>query len=228
MNALANIAPSSALAVRQRRKPNPTEALLDVIERQHLAPFQQARSVVTCAQEWITGDLCSLSSNVWFVGLPKGNEGAVDEATRRVDILGQQEALLTDAIKSIGAALTMEPNREDIRPIVAVMLNAFPNARPHSPEGYYEALVSDIVGEGYSAVVAADGCQKIRRNSTFCPVIAEVLQCCASSRLSLAQAVKTARRGLDLLNEARAVVAIGIIAPEIWIPPVANSRGPSI
>jgi hypothetical protein len=59
---------------------------------------------------------------------------------------------------------------------VAILIGAFPNAGPHSPEAYTKLLIEEIVAAtGYDAVMLEAACRKIRRTMKFVPTIAEML-----------------------------------------------------
>ena len=71
---------------------------------------------------------------------------------------------------------TAGPDRQRASLIVGLMIDAFPNARPHSPETYQETLVWELGAGGYPVAAVARACREIVKTKPFLPAIAEVLE----------------------------------------------------
>lgn len=62
------------------------------------------------------------------------------------------------------------------RLLIGVLIDSYPNARPHEPATYLEALVAELAAGEYPAMAVAKGCNMLVRSSTFVPSVAEVVQ----------------------------------------------------
>lgn len=62
--------------------------------------------------------------------------------------------------------------------IIGLMIDAFPNARPHEPQAFIESLVHQMEAIGFSPFVVAKACNEIVRKAKFLPAVSEVLEAC--------------------------------------------------
>jgi hypothetical protein len=84
-----------------------------------------------------------------------------------------------EAMRQEMAAVARGPfNPDTTRAIIGLLVDSYPNARPHSPETYFEVLAHEIGVSGYSPHVVATGCAELVRSSVFLPSVAEVLSRC--------------------------------------------------
>lgn len=100
-------------------------------------------------------------------------------------------------------------NPAQTRIIVGLMVNSFPNARPHSPESYLEAVIDQLEAAGLSPTAAAQGCEAVKVSSHFLPSIAEVVEACRKADAELGNmvaAIETYLSGLVWVAAATAWV----------------------
>lgn len=117
-----------------------------------------------------------------------------------------------DDISNITSALNggtlAEPDSKKTRVLVGLMVDAFPNARPHDPVTYTETLVSELLSSGYSGkeqrtlepyppMLVAMACSETIRTATFLPTIHEVLEKAESARKQIADRSYLTQRTLD-------------------------------
>ncbi|GLK49507.1 hypothetical protein GCM10017620_24800 [Brevundimonas intermedia] len=69
-------------------------------------------------------------------------------------------------------------NHAQNRTIVALMLDAFPNARAHSPEAWMESVVKEVRVSEFSTLVVAKACNLLTRSETFAPSVGVVIERC--------------------------------------------------
>lgn len=93
------------------------------------------------------------------------------EHTERQPDLQKAEALLD----RVEGAFDQGFNEAQVRVIIGLMVDAFPNARPHSPEAYVETLVHELSHQGVATAAIAKGCNAITLTCKFLPAAAEVL-----------------------------------------------------
>ena len=67
------------------------------------------------------------------------------------------------------------PSRKHIARRLSLMIGAFPNASPHSPEIYVRQMLSHVAGEHPSAMVLESACREIEASHKFLPAAAEML-----------------------------------------------------
>lgn len=95
------------------------------------------------------------------------------------------------------------------RLVVGLMINAYPNARPHSPESYQEAVVDQVMATGFGPVPIAKACNGLVRTSNFVPSPSEVVAAAESAQeglLSFTRAVDSLAAMLEWADQARAWV----------------------
>lgn len=113
--------------------------------------------------------------------------------------------LCADAAKRMGEladAIEAQPfDLAKVRMIVALMVDSFPNARPHSPETYIEALVQQIEADEYSSAVVANACDAVVRKSTFLPSVSEVLEKCEAAEREADNLIHLARLARAVIQE---------------------------
>lgn len=92
------------------------------------------------------------------------------------------------------------------RLIIGLMINAYPNARPHSPESYQESVVDQVMATGFGPVPIAKACNGLVRTSNFVPSPSEVVAAAESAQeglLSFTRAVDRLSVMLDWAEQAR-------------------------
>ena len=127
----------------------------------------------------------------------------------------------------LGALLEEAPDRAQVRLLVGLLIDAFPNARPHSPEAFFETLALQIELDGHAPTIVAGASQELLRTKTFLPSIAEVLEACDRERqrqlANVSALVRAAagRRALDQAAEALTAFDAG----ERYAPPPIGAAG---
>ena len=98
--------------------------------------------------------------------------------------------------EDIGSALALTPDRQATQAALAVMFDSRVRG-PQNPEIYLEALVYDLVDEGFPPAVVVGACQTLRRESKFTPEIAEVIAACRAKLASYRAVANLAGRLSD-------------------------------
>ena len=114
----------------------------------------------------------------------------LSEHTGRQPDLRQAEALLD----RVEAACEQGFAEAQVRVIIGLMVDAFPNARPHSPEAYVETLVHELSHQGVATAAIAKGCNAVTLTSKFLPAASEVLEKVKTSAGVLAHIRRILRR----------------------------------
>lgn len=125
-------------------------------------------------------------------------------------------------------AFNQPADRAQNRLLIGLMVDAYPNARPHSPETYFEALAHEIGESGYAPVVVACALRGIVREKTFAPSIAEVLGACEMEAMHQgfdARSLATEVKAREWLDEAAPIIA-AYEAGERFAPPPPQPSGP--
>lgn len=86
-------------------------------------------------------------------------------------------AILDAAANALAVALDTEP-RKDVTSVAVALLFDSRVRQPANPEAYINALTFDLLDLGFPPAVVAAACQKLRREATFIPEIAEVIEAC--------------------------------------------------
>ena len=87
---------------------------------------------------------------------------------------------------------------DQARVLVALMVDAFPNARPHAPESYLETMVYEAGSAQFGAAAVAAATREIVTTATFLPTVAELLKVAADKQFTLTFAVGKVREARDL------------------------------
>ncbi|GJD64419.1 hypothetical protein [Methylobacterium frigidaeris] len=93
---------------------------------------------------------------------------------------------LAMAAEALSGAIQAPPDRAVVQTAIALMLDARTRLPPN-PQAYIEALTYDLTDMGFPPAAVVAGCQRVRREATFMPEIAEVVAACreASNRYRL-------------------------------------------
>jgi len=98
---------------------------------------------------------------------------SVSEIQERLAELPAPEQL-ADAAQCIVRIATAPPNQNQTRLLVGLMVDSYPNGRPHAPDVYTEALI--LAAEGVPPTVVALACHEIVRTCKFLPAPAEFIE----------------------------------------------------
>lgn len=69
------------------------------------------------------------------------------------------------------------------RMIVGFLTGSYPNARPHDPITYTEAIIDAVRGDNVSPGALAQACDEIKRNEKFLPTVSEIMGAISMQRL---------------------------------------------
>lgn len=111
--------------------------------------------------------------------------------------------------EDIGSALALRPDRQATQAALAVMFDSRVRG-PQNPEIYLEALVYDLVDEGFPPAVVVGACQTLRRESKFTPEIAEVIAACRAKLANYRAVADLAKR----LSDTRSRVEVALQAAD--------------
>ncbi len=135
------------------------------------------------------------------------------------------ESVYRDYVK----ALTDPPAPDMARIVVGLMIDAFPNARPHQPETYFETLLHELGNSTYSPQFVAVGCAELVRSNTFLPTVAEVLSSCYQVRFKTELIVsdfKTTFEKIEVLKaDISAAVAMTDLVEDSTVPALHGGYG---
>lgn len=120
--------------------------------------------------------------------------------------------VLAAVADDIAAALALEPDQRSTQTALAVMFDARVKG-PQNPQVYLEALVYDLLDEGFPPAVVVGACQMLRRESTFTPEIAEVIAACRKKLTSYRAVANLAARLLDTRERIEAALQIADAVP---------------
>ncbi len=87
---------------------------------------------------------------------------------------------------------------DQARVLVALMVDAFPNARPHAPESYLETMTYEVGAAQLGAAAVAAATREIVTTATFLPTVAELLKVAADKQFTLTFVVGKVREARDL------------------------------
>lgn len=173
MNDLATVQPAKAPVPISQARADKVRETLARIRSQFLAVFDDwDRAQIACQNARL------LEPHIPQLVQPRTEEERAQQLARLDAALAGQptaetlSSLRADAEKAIAAPAVPKANRL----IVATMVAAFPNVRPHSPETYLEALIEALTHTGFPPAVIAKTCNEVYTGSTFAPTVAEVLE----------------------------------------------------
>ncbi|ASE39122.1 hypothetical protein [Brevundimonas vesicularis] len=107
------------------------------------------------------------------------NEVQRENAIRYLSEHVERQPDLTKAgaiLDRVEAAFEQGFHEAQVRVIIGLMVDAFPNARPHSPEAYVETLIHELSHQGATTAAIAKGCNAITLTAKFLPAASEVLE----------------------------------------------------
>lgn len=211
------------VALNQPAKPSramSTAKALEAVDTTYLAPFRaferlgaKVRSAGDPEPTW------PFISTFWL-GRPDG--GVVRSEGGRAREIASLEARLAERPdpETVAGAyadfvrLRSTINQAQNRTIVALMLDAFPNARAHSPEAWMETVVKEVQVSEFSTLVVAKACNLLTRSETFAPSVGAVIERCELVASFVGMAIAGVENGrlqrryyalcLDWLREATA------------------------
>lgn len=150
-------------------------------------------------------------------GLLARHDRALGGQPSRLAMVAMRETLLE--------AVEGKPNARQNRVIAGLMVGAFPNVRPYSPETYMETLIEALDQTGMPPSAVAKACNEIVRTSTFPPTVAEVAGKASEVHGELRSAIWSIDHFFELIEWA-AVVRTWIASVELLKPDCGNRERP--
>jgi len=199
------------------RPDNPSEAKADKarqtiarIRSQFLAPFdawERAQAVGAAERDRMRDRPTFLAPRVYQPAHPATEEGREAQLARFDAALQNQPdaAALQGLRAAMDGAANGPTNPTANRLIIATMVAAFPNVRPHSPETYLEALIEALDHTGLPPAAIAKTCNEIVTTSTFAPAVAEVLDKAKEVHATLTYGVRQIDRYSEVIAWAEGV-----------------------
>ena len=152
-----------------------------------------------------------------YVGASPEERARDDQARREAlhNMLARAaaEPALRATLEALDEALATEPEEGAVEACLAALIDTRVKL-PHNLPIYLEALIYDLVDEGFPPAVVAAACQRIRRVSVFLPEISEVLATCWET---LARYREQQRRVVEALDTRRRA--------ERWLSNLNGSAG---
>lgn len=97
----------------------------------------------------------------------------IEHWRRQLAVMPNEQVLMEIAATATRALSTISPSA--VTREVALLVAAFPNAAPTSPEIFISTLSYDLVDLRIPDAIVAEACRKLRRTSKFVPSISEVV-----------------------------------------------------
>ncbi|WP_368933498.1 hypothetical protein [Brevundimonas naejangsanensis] len=200
-----------------QRPNNPSAAKADTVRKtlarirsQFLAPFDAWEKAVAhgaAGRGQLAERPAFLTPQVPQPPHPATEEGRQGELARfDAALRGQPDPFGLEPLRTdLDAAANGQPSAAANRLIVATMVAAFPNVRPHSPETYLEALIEALDHTGLPPTAVAKTCNEVYSTSTFAPTVAEVLTKAKETHASLSFAVRQIDQYSELMAWAKKV-----------------------
>ena len=140
-------------------------------------------------------------------GAPSAMRAEHDRACREALVGMLAAAAIAPVLQATHDALDLALSAKPDESVVEACLGILIDTRvklPHNLPAYLEALIFDLLDEGFPPAIVASACQRIRRESVFLPEISEVLATCRETleryhaqRRRVSDAIE-ARRQADL------------------------------
>lgn len=115
----------------------------------------------------------------------------------------QLEALLA----ACDEATAIPRERRAVVSLVGLMVDGFPNGRPHQPEVYVTTLVHEAIAGDYPLPAIAQACRQVAREARFLPTVAEFLAACGGQTAILHAAGRLAAEALEVRRVTEAALA---------------------
>lgn len=154
------------------------------IDETYLAPFRDFERLDAKVRE--PGSAAPAWSQIATFWLRRPEGGVVRSEEDRAAKIGELEGRLKDrpdpdeVLKAYDAFVAGRStiNHTQNRAIVALMIDAFPNARAHSPEAWMETVIKEVRVSEFSTLVVAKACNLLTRSETFAPSVGAVVERC--------------------------------------------------
>lgn len=181
--------------------PEPRRGLPDL--RRHLEPERLVKDY---------GPAISQSCMAWMGSNHLNRDASQHERLTRQIAECPPASALTSIAEALGAALKAQPSRKVVQASVAILFDSRVRG-PQNPEIYLEALVYDLLDEGFPPAVVVAACQKLRREQTFTPEVAEVIAACREKLKSYGAVQKLAERLLEARAQVEEVLRSSTVEP---------------
>lgn len=160
-----------------------------------MAPFDEMAAIYAADPAWMNSRVMFYEGATRPIVRSQSMRDAELEHLRAVlDVLPSKAAFQDMKARVAPALATFDFN--STRLIVALMVDGFPNGRPHEPVVYVESLIQELKVSGFSPAVAAKACNDVLRGMRFLPAVAELVGLASSAREDVERFFRTIDRGL--------------------------------
>jgi hypothetical protein len=115
-------------------------------------------------------------------------------------------------------AVEMHIDAVQSRLLLGLMIDGFPNARPHDPATYLETAVHEVTVRRYSPSAVAAARQDIMASCKFLPTVSEVLSVCEEAQKSLETYRKLLEQAVDTRHQIEDAITGASAMEEIAEP----------
>lgn len=124
------------------------------------------------------------------------------------------EPTLQAVVEALDIALQTEPEEGAIEVSLAALIDSRMKLPQNLPV-FVEAAIYDLMDLGFQPAVVAAACQKLRRESTFFPEIAEIVAACRDTRARYQEQRRRVMQALSDLRQAeRWLAQLNAAAPQ--------------
>lgn len=227
MNEVARHAPAGNVASPSQNRSLAISKMLAGIDNNYLAAFREIDRLSAAHGRWPTVRKLKEAVDEWTLDRLRHSRVGSENRRQVGAVLNECPSVedITGLGQMIEAALQETPrDRTLLRSALSVMIDAFPNARPHSPEAYVESLVHEVLVDGYSVAAVAKAASEIRRSKTFAPAIAEVIEACKEAQASITWRRQACQESPALIRELQGRLAEAKALGDIVDPAPPGSR----
>lgn len=179
--------------------------------RELQTPLKAGSEWRTTHPNWVAAAYRSFSGQIqpdWVIGA-EARKRYLDALDKTLADLPPYEEMVA-AHQTVAEAVSAPYDAGKTRIIVAMMIDGYPNARPHNPTVFMEGLIGELSAEGFAPAIVAAGCNEATRTMAFLPAISEVTALCRAAHfaaegqvIALARARQTADDALDSIDVIR-------------------------
>lgn len=204
MNALEPRQPDRRALAAGGAQPSRAENVsktLDRVDETYLAPFRAFEKLgATVREPGSPESTWGVIATFWLQRPDGGVIRSEEERAQHIALLEGRLAERPDPAQVEEAYQTLVNlrgviNHAQNRMIIALLLDAFPNARAHSPQAWMETVVKEVRVSEFSTLVVAKACNLLTRSETFAPSVGAVIDRCTLVQDFVDKAIGGVERG---------------------------------
>jgi len=152
-------------------------------------------------------NVCRLSEALRSLSIEATTARSQQFLSRFDDVIAAADAVsgLSDLADEIAKECRPAESQE-LKRQLQILIGSYPNASKADLSIYGVALAEDVAGERPPIAALVNACRKLRRNSTFVPAIAEVLDVLARETMQLQTEIESIRLFGERLAAAKSAV----------------------